>query len=164
MFRKYAILTISIICLLGSVAGAKVIDKVVAFVDDEAITLSELEETYSAMQEISPDITKREALNTIINRQLLLREAHRLRLEAQSDDALLEDYIDMKVRAFIKVKESDIKAFYDNNTAEFGGKPFSEVRDEIEAYLQEKEVNYEIRRHLDALKEKAHIEILLDEP
>jgi hypothetical protein len=38
------------------------------------------------------------------------------------------------------------------------------VRDEIESYLFEKEVNYRIRRHLETLKENAHIRILLEQP
>jgi hypothetical protein len=113
------------------------------------------------MLDFSPDITKHEALETMINRELLLREARRLRLEAPDDDALLEDYIDMKVRAFIKIKEADIREFYGDNTAEFGMKSYDEVKDDIEAYLVEKEVNYRIKRHLDSLKERAHIEILL---
>jgi len=164
MIRKAAILAVVILNLLALGARAEVIDKVVAYVDDEAITLSELEHVHSAMVRLSPSITMREALGTMINRTLLLREARRLRLEAPSDDYLLDDYIDMKVRAFIKIKESDIKEYYDNNRAQFGDKSYAEVKGDIESYLFEKEVNYRIRRLLETLKENAHIRVLLDLP
>jgi hypothetical protein len=100
----------------------------------------------------------------MINRLLLIREARRLRLEATDEDQLLDEYIDMKVRAFIKIKESAITDFYESNIAEFEDKSYAEVKGDIEAYLLEKEVNYRIRKHLDSLKEKAHIKILLEAP
>jgi hypothetical protein len=145
-------------------SSAEVVDKVVAFVDTEAITLSEVNESHETMVQLSPGITHREVLNTMINRLLLIREARRLRLEATDEDRLLDEYIDMKVRAFIKIKESAITDFYESNIAEFEDKSYAEVKDDIEAYLLEKEVNYRIRKHLDSLKEKAHIKILLEAP
>jgi hypothetical protein len=116
------------------------------------------------MTHLSPGITHREVLNTMINRLLLIREARRLRLEIVDENRLLDEYIDMKVRAFIKVKESAVIDFYESNISDFENKPYTEVKDEIEAYLLEKEVNYRIKQHLDSLKEKAHIKILLEEP
>jgi len=143
-------------------SSAGVIDKVVAFIDDEAITLSELDSTYAEVVKIKPDITRQEVLNTMINRFLLLREAKRLRLEAPDDDTLLNEYIDLKVKAFIKISEKDIKEFYDNNRDEFGSVQFNQVKDKIETYLREKEVNNRLRQHIEELKKKAYIKILLE--
>jgi len=80
---KKSILIIYAVLLLFSlpVVSAEVIDRVVAFVDDKAITLSELEEKYKAAVKLSPNIKKEDVLNTMINRVLLLREAKKLRIE-----------------------------------------------------------------------------------
>ncbi len=159
MFKRTAILLALI--LFAFHARAEVIDKVVAFIDTEAITLSELRDTHEKTLKLSPDITEQEVLATMINRVLLLREARRLRLEAPDEDQLLEEYIDLKVRAFIKIKESDIRDVYASNIGEFGGKDYTGVKDDIEAYLFEKEVNYRIRRHLEGLREKTYVRVLL---
>ena len=159
MFKRTAILLVLILFTFH--ARAEVIDKVVAFIDTEAITLSELRDTYEKTLKLSPDITEQEVLTTMINRVLLLREARRLRLEAPDEDQLLEEYIDLKVRAFIKIKESDIREVYASNIEEFAGKNYTDVKDDIEAYLLEKEVNYRIRHHLEGLREKAYVRVLL---
>jgi hypothetical protein len=164
MLKKATILLLLVLCFLRPLAGAEVVDKVVAFVDTEAITLSELNEAHETMTQLSPGITHREVLNTMINRLLLIQEARRLRLEVTDEERLLDEYIDMKVRAFIKIKESAIIDFYESNIANFENKSYAEVKDEIGAYLLEKEVNYRIKQHLDSLEEKAHIKILLEAP
>lgn len=58
-----------------SPATGAIKDRVVAFVDDNAITLSELEVMYSVTKKITPDTSKEDVLNTMVNRLLLLREA-----------------------------------------------------------------------------------------
>lgn len=141
---------------------ARVLDTVVAFIDNQAITMSELDEQYTETLKAKPDITKRQVLETMINRMLLLRAAQRLRLEAPNDQQLLQDYIDLKVEAFIRVSDSDIRNFYEENAKEFSGKPLSEVRDQIEKYLREKEINHRLKEHLKELREQAYIKILLD--
>jgi outer membrane protein assembly factor BamA len=87
----------------NSGARHKVItDRVVAFVDNTAITLSEFEDVYSNSLMATPGITKEEVLDTMVNRLLLIRKANRPRLEASSEDELLEEYIDLNLRPFIK--------------------------------------------------------------
>lgn len=164
MLKKVALLSIFIICFLRLPAGAEILDKVVAYVDTEAITLSELNETSEIMNQLSPGITRREVLNTMINRLLLIREARKLRLDITNEDQLLNEYIELKVRSFININESDVLDFYKSNITDFGDRPYAEVKEEIEAYLREKEVNLRIKQHLDNLKEKSHIEILLEDP
>lgn len=161
MLKNLLLLSAIVLCTLGTPADAEVIDKVVAFVDTEAITLSELRNTYEKTRELNPDVTELEVLHTMINRILLLREARNLRLEAADEDQLMNEYIDLKFRAFIKIKGSDVRDFFDTNRKEFGDASYEEVKDDIESYLLEKEVNYRIRQHLEDLRKKARIKVLL---
>jgi hypothetical protein len=143
--------------------SAGIRDHVVAFVDNTAITLSELETTYNVTSKVTPDITKEEVLNTMINRILLLREADKLKLEAPSEDELLREYIDLKIKTFIIIKEEELINFYKNHLEEFQGKEFDDVRNEIENYLTEKELNQRLKSHIKELRENACIKIQLDE-
>ncbi len=137
-------------------------DRVVAFVDNTAITLSELEERYAKTAEVSPGITRDEVLNTMVNRLLLLREAKKMRLEAPSEDELLKEYIDLKIRAFIKIKEEELIDFYKEHISDFHGRRFEDVREGIEDYLIEKELNERLKIHISELRGKAYIKIQLN--
>jgi hypothetical protein len=64
-------------------------DWVVAFVDDEAITHSELQETIQKDLWITPDIKTGEVLNTMINRVLIMREAKNTVLAASSEEVIM---------------------------------------------------------------------------
>lgn len=142
--------------------AAEVIDRVIAFVDDEAITLSEFEQDYKAAVKKLPDIKKEEVLNTKINRMLLLREAKKLRIEGANQDDVIREYIELKLRTFIKITEEDLRAFYEQNRKEFGKTDFDNVRERIEEYLAEKEVNARLKKHIEDLKAKAYIKIQLN--
>ncbi|OHE56151.1 MAG: hypothetical protein A2Z47_06625 [Thermodesulfovibrio sp. RBG_19FT_COMBO_42_12] len=144
-----------------SPATGEIRDRVVAFVDNTAITLSELEETYAQTLRVTPDIKKDEVLNTMVNRLLLVKEAKKIKLEAPSEDELLKEYIDLRIRAFIRIKEEEIEDFYKKHINEFQGKEFEAVRDEIENYLTEKELNERLKLHINELMEKACIKIQL---
>lgn len=145
-----------------SFSHAELIDKVVAFVDNSAITLREFEETYEKSRAINPNIPKKEVLNTMINRMLLLTEAKKLKIEARSDEELLSEYIDLKVKAFIKISEEDLEVFYNKNISEFKGAGYDAVRDKIEEYLTEQEINRLLKRHIDELRSKAYIKVIMD--
>jgi hypothetical protein len=138
----------------GSSPFADIKDRVVAFVDDNAITLSELEAKYEETLKVTPAITKEEVLNTMINRLLLLDEARKMRLEAPTEDALLKEYIDLKIRSFIRIKEEEITDFYKKHISEFNGKELDDVREDIEKYLTEKEVNERLKSHISELRDK----------
>ena len=142
--------------------SAEVIDRVVAFVDDEAVTLSELDEDYRAAVKLKPDIKKEEVLNTKINRMLLLREAKKLRIEGANGDEVIEEYIELKLRTFIKITEDDLREFYEKNRKEFGKTDFDDAREKIEEYLVEKEVNIRLKKHIEDLRTKAYIKIQLN--
>lgn len=139
--------------------SAEIIDRVVAFVDDQAITLSEFREQQLIAVKITPDITAEDLVNTMINKKLLLRDAKKYRIEAPSEDEVLRDYIDLKVRAFIRISESQAEEFYQQNINEFTGKSYDDVRDEIEEYLTEKDVNRRLRDLVKELREKTYVKI-----
>ena len=147
-------------CILDSPSGAELIDRVAAFVDDKAITLSELKETFEKTRKVQPDISRSEVLNTMINRVLLLTEAERLRIGTKTDDELINEYIELKVRAFVRLKEKDIEDFYRENEKDFGGAPLEEVREKIERLLTEREVNRILKSHIAELRSKAYVKIM----
>lgn len=147
--------------LLVPVCSAEVLsDWVVAFVDNEAITNSELQEQYRETLKITPDISKEEVLNTMINRILILREAKKYRIEGPSPDAVIKEYIDLKERAFIRVPETEIEKYFKENSGMFSGKKYEDVLDEIEQYLIEKELNARLKETLRKLRKTAYIKIL----
>lgn len=152
-----------VICIFNNYADAKVIDRVVAFVDERAITLSEFEDYYKNTIRIKPEIKKEEVLNTMINRILLLREAKKLRIDAPSEDTIISEYIELKLRTFIKITEEDMKEFYEKNRIEFSGVDFEDVRDKIEFYLTELEVNVKLKKHLEDLKSQSYIKIQMNQ-
>jgi hypothetical protein len=158
------VISAAIIMILGVVSSgsAAIFDRVVAFVGDQAITLSEFSEQYSKTLKVSPDVTETDVINTMINRLLLLKEARKYRIEAPTHDEIIREYIDFKVRAFIRVSESDVESFYKENVDQFHGKRYEEVRGEIEKYLTEKELNERLRETLKELRKKAYIKIQLE--
>ncbi len=151
-----------LIALCPDFCYAEIIDRVVAFVDDRAITMSELENNYKDTVKLMPGIKKEEVLNTAINRILLLREARKLRIEAPTKDAIIQEYIELKLKAIIKITEEDLKEFYEKNRNEFGNVEFDDVRDKIENYLIEKEVNRRLEKHIEELRSRAYIKIQLE--
>jgi hypothetical protein len=149
---------------LFTVSRAGLVDRVVAYVDDRAITMSELEETFDRTRKVQPDITRREVLDTMINRMLLLNEAKRLRFEGKSDEDLLNEYMELKVKAFIRFREEDIEDYYRKNIAEFKEAPYESVRERIEHFLTEREINSLLKKQIEELRAKAYIKIMIREP
>jgi hypothetical protein len=151
----------ALFALRGPFCSESIHDRVVAYVDTAAITLSELETRYLDTRKVTPDITREEVLNTMINRVLLLREARKLRLEATSEDEVLKEYIDLKVRTLIRVKEEDVLDFYNKHMAEFEGKDLEEVRDNIENYLVEHQLNEQLKVHISELRRNTCVKVQL---
>lgn len=163
----FCLLLLTTYCLLltsyFSLAKAGIKDRVVAFVGNTAITLSELEMKYAATVKVIPDITRNEVLDTMVNRVLLLSEAKKIRLEAPSEDDLLREYIDLRIKTLISIKEEELTDFYEKHIDDFQGKDFETVREKIENYLIENELNQRLKSHVNELREKACIKIQLNE-
>jgi hypothetical protein len=140
---------------------AGLIDRVIAYVDDHAITYSEFREKFESMREVVPDITEEEAVNSMINTLLLLDQARKMRFEAASDDDLVKEYVDIKIQSRVFIKEDQLKEYYNNHKGEFGEKDFLAVHDTIEKYLLEVETNKQLKEHLEELRGKSNIVIQL---
>jgi len=149
--------------LITGVCDAAISDRVVAFVDDQAITLSELDEQYEKTRAVSADISREEVLNTMINRVLLVREARKYRIEAESREEMIREFIDLKIRAFLRVTEAEVEAFYRDNLERFEGRGLDRVRDEIEKYLTERHLNERLKETLAELRATAYIGVQLKE-
>ena len=150
-------------CLLPVVSFAEVIDRVVAYVDDTAITLSELQKQYVKMKKTVSSITEEEVLNSMVNSRLLLKEAKKMRLDAPTKDEILKDYIDIKIKAAIIIKDEDIDKFYNEHWKDFKDRDHAAVRGEIEKYLSELETNKQLKKHLEELRSRAEVKVQLKE-
>ena len=159
--RLMVILFFTFHILLLTFAEAEIFDRVVACVNDQAITLSEFQEQFNIEKKLTPDITEDEVLGTMINRLLLLREARKYSIEAPSREEMLNEYIDLKVRAFIRASEKDMEEFYGANKDKFNGKDYDDVREEIEKYLTEKELNARLKETLKELRKNAYVKMQL---
>lgn len=164
LFAIYVLFLFNFFFMIISPAqSSEIKDRVAAYVDNEAITVNELEIAFADTLHALPSITRMEVLQTMINKIILIREAKHIRLDAPNDDELLNEYIDLKIRAFIRIKEKELSAFYEENSSDFQGKDFDDVREEIESYLIEKELNENLKEHINNLRREACIEIQLDE-
>jgi len=154
-------LALGSIIVMADESLCRVLDRVVAYVDDRAITLTEFQDSYAATREKSPDVSPEEVIESMINRLLLIKEARKIRLEAASDDDLLSELIEIKIRAPIVIREDGAKAFYESHRSEFGERDFLSVRDEIEQYLFELEATRRLKEYLEQLRGGSEIRIQL---
>ena len=145
----------------GSCGEAALNDRVAAYVDNEAVTLGELEEKYEAAKKISPDIRRIEVVNTMINRLLLKREAARRKILGASEDAIIEQLIDLTIRSYIIIKHEEIERFFAENIAAAASSDIESIRAEIEKYLTEIEVNRRLAKLIEELRNRAYIKIQL---
>ncbi len=153
-------LTLTLTAFL-QLSSAELIDRVIAFIDDEAITLTDFMQYTQKAKKLAHGLSEEEAINALINRRLLLREAKRIRLRGKTDDELIKEYIDIKVRVFIKIPPEEIEKFYNENRERFGKTPIEDVRDDIERLLRERDVNKHLRKLIEKLREKSYIKINL---
>ena len=147
--------------LTAELCSAGLIDRVVAYVDNNAITYSEFREKLSKLREVFPGISEEEAVNSMINTLLLLDQAHKMRLEAASDDDLVKEYIDIRIKSRVFIKEDELTAYFNKHKREFGSRDYISVRDEIEKYLSESEINRQLKKHIEDLKRQSNIVIRL---
>jgi len=150
------------VCAHTPQSHAAIYDHVAAFVDNQAITKSEFEEQYSATQKVSPQVTAEEVITTMINRILLLNEAKKYRLEGAGREEIVREYINLKVRAFIRVPDASVEDFYKVNAGQFAGREYEDVREEIENYLTEKTLNERLKEILRELRKNAYIKVQME--
>lgn len=159
MHFRLLILVVFVTVMTSGHGLARIIDRVAAFVDDHAITQSEVEQKYREMREVNEDVTYEDTIRTMINRTLLINEAKKYRLEGETPDVLIEKYIDLKIRATVKIPEDAIVRYYEENRVHFAGRNYEDVREEILRYLTEKKVNDRLREQLVELRKSYRIVI-----
>ncbi|MEF9426386.1 MAG: SurA N-terminal domain-containing protein [Candidatus Mariimomonas ferrooxydans] len=173
----FVLLLITCYLSLVTVVNAEVLDRVVAVVNDEVILLSEFNEASQIAVGLGLDLTKGEVLEGLVNRLLLLEQAEKFTREnifvvqtVMDENVLINEYIEKRLRAFIRISFDRIDSFYEENREFFAPQDksaatythdFYDVRDEIEAYLREKELNKRLIGHIEELREKAYIRIQL---
>lgn len=139
-------------------AFASYIDRVVAYVNNTAITLSEFKEQRTRTP-LSVDNAS--LLNLMINNTLIVLEAHKMRLEASSTEELISIYLDLKIRKSIDIKDSQVEEFFKEQREHFKNTDLQTVQKDISQYLAEKELNELLKKHLEELKANADIKVLL---
>lgn len=163
--RKIIIMSVYIIIsLIHSISYADtiVIDRLVAYVDDYAITLSELDMQFEKMSKVSPSITKKEVIESIINKILLLKEAKKLRLDFSTEEDLINHYLEMAIRSRLTIKEEEVFDFYKKNVQSAKNEDYFDLKDQIEKYLLEQQFNTLLKKHIDELRQKANIRVFID--
>jgi len=159
--RSVLLAVIFMLLAVSSSSGTEMLDRVVAQVDDQAITYSEFSLKFNRMKQVLPSITEEEALNSMINSLLLLQMAKKMKLEAATEDDLIKEYVDITIRSRITMPEDRLSEYYNSHKQEFGDKDFSSVRDQIEKYLLELETNKYLKEQLKELQNQANIVIQL---
>lgn len=158
----YEIALAAAMLMAAFASDAAVIDRVVAYVDDHAITERELGAAHSRSHSEGLKPTKAQSLEALINKILIKAEALKLRIEGESDDVLVREYINLKVRAFITIKEKDVLAHYKENQWKYKGASYDSIKGDIRILLEEKAVNEKLKRQLKILRKGSSIRIMLD--
>jgi protein-disulfide isomerase len=136
-------------------------DRVVATVDGQPITLSQVEEVAGSRlaqlrnQEYQ---LRRQGLDELIARRLADKEAAARGISA---DELMRTEVEAKVPA---ITEAEQKAFYEQNKGRFGAMPEAEALKQIEAYFRQQRVRERQQQFVAELKAKSAVRITLDPP
>ncbi len=154
---------------LGDYCHAEVLERIVAIVNDDVILLSELEEAFQTAKKSDKGVTRDLVLDEMIDKALLLEQAKRFRLGKSAahqrpvnNKKLVDEYIERRIRALIHTPFRDIESYYMSNMKQFNNKDFYEVKDEIESYLVEKELEKKLLGHIDELRKSSYIRIQLE--
>jgi hypothetical protein len=160
----------SVFCVLcAAFAHAEVLERIVAIVNDDVILLSEFKEAFRSVEESGEKISEKGFLDEMINNLLLLKEAKKFSfyISNKSDKAVMDEkaiineYIDRRIKVFIRIPYDEIESYYSENKALFEGKEFYDAKDEIEEYLIGKELNIRVNEYIKDLRKKHYIRIQL---
>lgn len=159
MVKFISVLVMLFNLIFISKAFPEIIDRVVAYVDNYAITLRDFKNMAEKMKEKMPEIKNEEILEIMLNRALLLKNAKELFSEGNEEE-IINNYIELKIKSAILIPESKIREYYEQNKVQFKEIPYTSVRNEIEKYLFEKELNKKLKEHIDELKKDVEIKII----
>lgn len=158
----HIIIAIALLCApaLSSTGRGETIDRVIAYINDNAITMRELNATHSEELKKHPGQTREQTLESMINSQLIIIEAKKLRISAETDPELIQKYLSLKVRSLVYVKDSEIMDYYQKHMEDFQGLRYRNTKERIRQYLGELKFNSLIKEQLEKLRQAAVIRIL----
>src|SRR5208283_3346203 len=157
----FCFLLVACFLLFAGFCRAEILERVIAYVNNTAITLSEFQNEAQRTRKTLDNVSDSDIINSMINRILLLQEAKKMRLEAPDNDKLVQEYIDIKLKSAIIIREEDMERFYNENRDQFKGQDYLAVRDQIEKYLFELETNKRLKKQIEELRAMSDIKIQL---
>jgi hypothetical protein len=146
------------------------LERIVAVVDNDVILLSELQKALGEAELSGRTVSEEEMLNEMIDRMLLLRQAEKFwigtareRLKSRAEeDALIKEYMDRRIKAFIHIPHDEIEYYYNSETELSADKDFYDVRDEVEAKMIDEEMGARLREHTEELRKNSSIRVQLN--
>jgi hypothetical protein len=159
---KYIIIVITLlsIFLWTKVTIAELVDRVVAFVDDDAITLRELDIKYEELHSKDNTVTKQDILNTMVNQLLIERDAAKHRITGLNKEDIINKYLNIYVKSQVNIKDKEIDNYFNENIDKLQN--IKESKDKIKEILTEKQNNVKLWERIKELKKKAYVRIQLD--
>ncbi|UCD34354.1 MAG: hypothetical protein JSU90_08625 [Nitrospiraceae bacterium] len=155
----------------SGVPGEKLLERIVAIVNNEVILLSEFQEQLHAAAQSGSGAAPGQVLDELVNRMLILQEGRRFRiidpgrydLSEEEMKAAIEEYIDRRIKAFIHIPFRDIEQYYRMNRDQFPERDLYEARDGIEEILISRELEARISIHMKDLRNRAYVRIQLED-
>ena len=132
----------------------------VAKVGDRVITAAELDEkvrkdNMKAFQAYYD--ARKAALDQMITQQVID--------EVLAERGITENELQNEIRADLQAATpEEIRAFFDQNQAQMGGRAFDQVAPQIASFLNQQRTTNAMRDFVDDLKSKAGVEVFLDPP
>ena len=138
---------LAFIIIFTTVAEAKIIDRIVAIVNDEAITLSELKETLQLFPNPSPKaLIKKQVLEQLINEKLAAQEIKQLGIKVS------EEEIDGAINRILKGNNISLGVFKAKLKAQ--GMSYPEYRQSLKEQIEKsKLVGLEVESKITILEE-----------
>jgi hypothetical protein len=171
MRKIFIWLVISIVFLSGGCAKK---EKPAISIGPITLTAEEFEDAYQkAKGPRSGEISRKEFLDTLVSRKLVLQEAEILGLDKDPqfleslqlfwEQALLKLVLARKINEFAlicKVSGKEILEYYQRHKdSDFQGKELSEVQDQIKTLIYRLKQQMELQRWTASLKKRAKIDI-----
>ncbi len=168
--RDFAEVVCSVLVLLiiiPSVASGagKLIDRIVAIVNDDVILLSDLKSEKDRQESAGRTLSDAEILERMIDDMLLFDEARRFRITVPEGDmsheqwkqAVIREFVDRRVRALVYISSREIEEYYQARKDRFSAGSPDKYRAEIESVLEKEKMHSRLRKHIETLRMRSYI-------
>jgi hypothetical protein len=170
---RLAVLSLFILCLasLPRPANAVLVDHIVAAVNRDVITYSDLEHAVALNMRLGAGgkdrkLLESETLEGLITRRLLVQEARRLRFVDVTDqeisaesDKLRKQFVEKKVGLFMRVSREQAQKFFEERSDLYKGRRFQDVQKLIYSLLTKQKIDQQLDQYVTELRSKADIRI-----